>query len=463
MLICLFFAAVAVVVSLGTAGGLYSPIKSIQALLRGTKVNERKLKKLLLRKDELGQINEAIREITSVKEQWETSLPELKRHFLYRLAADDSSIRKEIERYADFFSLPLHSCYIVLLGLFEQSPDNGLRAAILKALADCFNERSMTAETTAFFEQNDRFAGFVRFDSMEEVSLDFIEDVKNSSIIFRDQIFAAYELKLTIAVGSIAPGLAHLHDSYRAAANALKYRFVLGTNAIIVSRELEANPADQPVKFDYFSYMKNALDAGRYDQVAQIALELRGYLKSNHYLTEGFVFHYRNIVNMVIRHLQTTHSVNTDYVKEMQQKFMNFEREFASVDEATDWLTGILVKLDAEGGDTRRLHKVVKKAIHIIEHEYAKDPSLADLAARLEVTSTYLSRLFKEELGKNFKEYLTEFKIEQAKRLLEETDLPIETIARQVGYHNHNQFARMFKKSEQLSAMEYRNRIKRPN
>ncbi|WP_165971900.1 helix-turn-helix domain-containing protein [Paenibacillus piri] len=475
MLTCLLFAVIAVIVSLGTAQGLYSPIRSIRSLLRGVTVNERKLRQLLLRKDELGQINEAIQEIAAVKEQWEHSLPELKNYFLYRLAADDSSVRNDIQRYAAFFGLPVAAHYVVLVILFGQSPgtamqgqtgraddDNSFRTLVSKAFSDFFGEWPAAGEATGFFDQNNRFLGIVSFGGeRERFAVDFPKELKRYCHEFHESLAARYGLQTDIVVGSLCDGLDRLHESFRDAMKALKYTFVLGPNVVIFSHEMEDKPAADPVKLDYAEYIKNALDAGRYKQAADIVKELRDVLKNNRYLSDSYVFHYRSLVNIIIQHIRTAPAANGWPLGEAQHKFARFEQEFANVDEATDWLCGMLERMDAERDDRQSLHIIAQKVVDIIESEYDQDPSLAELAERLDVTPGYLSRLFKDQLGQNFKEYLTAFKIEKAKRLLIETDYPIETIARKVGYNNHNQFARMFKKHVQVSAMEYRNRMSR--
>ena len=59
-------------------------------------------------------------------------------------------------------------------------------------------------------------------------------------------------------------------------------------------------------------------------------------------------------------------------------------------------------------------------------------------------------------MGKSPKEYLTEYRIKQACRLLKETDLSISAIAYSVGFENNLYFSKAFKKQKGLSPSEYR-------
>ena len=100
--------------------------------------------------------------------------------------------------------------------------------------------------------------------------------------------------------------------------------------------------------------------------------------------------------------------------------------------------------------------KVISQAVGIIEMEYNTDLSLSSLAERLSVSTPYLSSLFKEEVGQNFKEYLTAVKLSKARSLLITTSESINEIAEKVGYNNAKQFSAIFKKYVGSTPAEYR-------
>lgn len=68
----------------------------------------------------------------------------------------------------------------------------------------------------------------------------------------------------------------------------------------------------------------------------------------------------------------------------------------------------------------------------------------------------YFSRVFKQETGHTFMEYLTLIRIEEAKKFLLTTNLNISRIARKVGYQDGNYFSRVFNKKEGVSPGKYR-------
>ncbi len=72
---------------------------------------------------------------------------------------------------------------------------------------------------------------------------------------------------------------------------------------------------------------------------------------------------------------------------------------------------------------------------------------------------TYIGRLFREELGMYFSEYVSNLRINKAKLLLESTTYSVSDIARQVGIYDVSYFVQCFKKKERVSPMKYRQSV----
>ncbi len=99
---------------------------------------------------------------------------------------------------------------------------------------------------------------------------------------------------------------------------------------------------------------------------------------------------------------------------------------------------------------------VSSKAISYIKANYQNDISLDEVSRQANVSPYYFSRLFKEETGQTFIEYLTTYRVDKAKKLLEDDRLSIKDISMQVGYPDPNYFSRLFKKQTELTPREYR-------
>lgn len=102
---------------------------------------------------------------------------------------------------------------------------------------------------------------------------------------------------------------------------------------------------------------------------------------------------------------------------------------------------------------------IIGKATRYIDAHYSEEITLNRLSEVVYVNPIYLSRLFKEKLGRNFIDYLTAVRIEHAKKLLSDLSLKIYDITAMVGYESRNHFGKVFKEITGMSPKEYRNSI----
>ena len=77
-------------------------------------------------------------------------------------------------------------------------------------------------------------------------------------------------------------------------------------------------------------------------------------------------------------------------------------------------------------------------------------------ASRLAVTSNYLNRIVRQSLGQSTKQYIQNRRIEEAKRLLRYTSLPISDIAEKLNYDTASYFVRAFSKATGTTPLQYR-------
>ncbi len=101
---------------------------------------------------------------------------------------------------------------------------------------------------------------------------------------------------------------------------------------------------------------------------------------------------------------------------------------------------------------------LVEKARQFMKVNYAKMHDQRDLGRECGVDINYLNILFTKETGKTLYKYLTDVRMERAKYLLEEKNMPIVEIASSVGYPNGNSFTRAFVKYARQTPTSFRNK-----
>lgn len=95
-------------------------------------------------------------------------------------------------------------------------------------------------------------------------------------------------------------------------------------------------------------------------------------------------------------------------------------------------------------------------AIAYIEQHYDKKLYLEDVAKEVGLSPVYLSNLFKKETGKNFVDYITEYRLKAASNLLKDSMLNVSEIASSVGFSDGRYFSKQFKKFFGIKPTEYR-------
>ena len=98
----------------------------------------------------------------------------------------------------------------------------------------------------------------------------------------------------------------------------------------------------------------------------------------------------------------------------------------------------------------------VSRACKYIQENFRRELSLDDVSKEVNVSPYYFSKLFKEEIGENFIDYLTSLRIRNAKELLGRPVLTIREAGLQSGYADPNYFSRIFKKQTGMTPREYR-------
>lgn len=98
-------------------------------------------------------------------------------------------------------------------------------------------------------------------------------------------------------------------------------------------------------------------------------------------------------------------------------------------------------------------------AIQFIEKNLTKNLTLERVAEYMNISPHYFSKLFKSEIGENFIDYVTAKKVERAKEMIKESDLPLNTIAFELGFNEANYFSKVFKKTAGMTPSQFRKQV----
>ena len=120
-----------------------------------------------------------------------------------------------------------------------------------------------------------------------------------------------------------------------------------------------------------------------------------------------------------------------------------------------DWLEPFCRRVEQEFLDYENKNKI-RRAVQYIQQNYHMPLNMAVVSNQISMNYSLFSLLFKQYTGSNFVTYLQSIRIEEAKKLLLETDWKVNEIGRRVGFSDEKHFLKVFKNNVGFSPSEWR-------
>ncbi|WP_270165544.1 helix-turn-helix domain-containing protein [Paenibacillus sp. SYP-B4298] len=263
-------------------------------------------------------------------------------------------------------------------------------------------------------------------------------------------------VQLTVGVSTIVRGYRYIKLAYQEATLALQQRFYAGAGRVLFFDEMERYPAQAS---------RGLVLSRKQEQEYQLIIEGKSVQRLQTFLEdirlelaqeseEDIRSIYVSLIEYANSYFTTT--LRSRYLADDKSLYETILEE-GTWDEIHQLVHRYIMGLfesEHKNGDQQTYANM---AIRIMDRYYNADISLQSVAKQINVNPSYLSRIFKQETGTNFVNYLIGVRISKAKLLLENKQLKVYEIAEQVGYHNYSYFSRMFRKVVGVSPEEYRN------
>ncbi|MCD8019944.1 MAG: helix-turn-helix domain-containing protein, partial [Clostridiales bacterium] len=169
----------------------------------------------------------------------------------------------------------------------------------------------------------------------------------------------------------------------------------------------------------------------------------------------------QEVAKMIIRIAEELNISDTnELVMQMEKlkiKYLLYNNKHDAYNEMVKLIDILFDKMNIKG---KLSDGGMKSVIDYIERNLKKGISLEDVANHVNISTYYLSKIFKKEMGVNFITYVTDRKMDLAKEMLVNTDTPVLNIALDLAYNEANYFSKAFKKKTGLTPSEYREKYR---
>ncbi|MEX1028411.1 MAG: AraC family transcriptional regulator [Paenibacillaceae bacterium] len=277
------------------------------------------------------------------------------------------------------------------------------------------------------------------------------EQLKKSCKLFIEACSAYLFCSISCYIGDWVP-LHTVWQSYNVLLQ-MEHNNVTLSKFVFYSKEQQADKEvlQLPALFEWSEFM----ELGKMDELDQLANDMFGQLrKEANFNSDTLVALYHSL-------LQTIYYVLHKRGISVQTIFANGEAldqamAVKSLDQLQDWTKRIFQMLTEHLVAVERGFTVVDKVRNYIADHLYDEISRDDLANCVHINSSYLSRLFKKEVGMSLTDFIVQERMKTARELLIHSDEMISNIAKSFHYTNFSHFSKMFRKHYGMNPQDYR-------
>ncbi len=397
----------------------------------------------------LDNIKEVLRELESAKNleayygknELKAKQEVLRRLLLY---LDDKEIlRKEIRPYGVDFRYDTF-CVAVLDGNtlgFASEPNTEMREEKIECLLHSM-ERTERVPI-----EDDKWALIGKGYESAEFEKKLISANEKLNILLGTSFF--------ITIGHNVTNWEDLHFSYESACLLLDYRFLYGDSDVVTLRLLEeSGKNERNLSVEQLMQLIELGDVeGLKLLIDDLPLRFRKLLQKEAEIKIRMVRVVTQIQNLILRRYNGKDAEFPD-IDLLTEQINNADTLGKLQEYLYTYCLGISNVIGASSSDT-----IIKRMNAYMENNYDKDLKLEAIAKMFNYNSAYLGKIFKREMGESFNNVLDHIRIENAKRLLNDTDLKVYQVSERVGFSNIDYFYAKFKRYVGVSPKEFKKQV----
>ncbi len=394
-----------------------------------------------------------------LKEKLESILPVVENGFICSMLFFDDNSR-EFSIYKDIFELDEESGYVVAVKFYETKNEDGtvnragLRDRTLtfyRYLRESFKRKCKCLIGPLML---DRFFVYVPAHPKEDEYTMKLE-AKNIVEHVYNSLAEKGGLDISIGIGRVYRTRENIARSYEESLRAVKYLSGSGLIHIMDVPAGEHSASEYPMAKEKLLLEKAA--SGETDACLQIFNQIYDWLL-NEYPSS-----LRRIKKKLLELMVLIHRMGCNYKirNEEYSRLDNYVDDLLSIEDPIElkvWCRERIEQVSQAIGDMmeKRLNSLILMAVNYIKENYRKEIALEDISREVNISPHYFSKLFKEQVGENFIDYITSLRIQKAKEHLAENRLSVKEICFDIGYTDPNYFSRLFKRVVGITPTEYK-------
>ena len=261
---------------------------------------------------------------------------------------------------------------------------------------------------------------------------------------------------MSFVSGEVSRDLFQLKRAVLELLEAKTFRFYAGECVITKLNAVETSKDDIFLNYSkVLQELRDGILSGNAAAIASVVNGIGTHLKSKRYPVEAV----KSWVLKLAMELELKYTVMQHFVTNFDSE--SLQRAVSAIDtldHLLEWLRTFLEGKSVEIQSLRgpAVRKEVAEAQRYVQTHVGEKISMEEMAHRLNLNPSHFSRVFKQETGETFVEYVTRTKMERAEELLNQSDLTVAEIAERLGYEHTSYFIKLFRNFSGKSPNEYR-------
>lgn len=401
-------------------------------------------------------------EAKKLRKCFEESIPILKEKLLYDIIFQININEEEIREGFELYGIEINEFVMIMIEIDGDSKKKEpyqrqlYQFGIVNTVEEMFAEEFKVEKIVL----NNKQIAFI-IGTHETVEL-LEEDVYKKVHSIQQLVESCFDFTVSIAISTKGKDVDELHDKMMECKNALAYRFYMGNSSIILYRDLSGFYKGQDnLAFDGIDkVLCNTIKTGNEEDVVHILGQINDKVIQTNLDPEYIKTFYWNLIyeiNMIRISIKNLEVQDKDLSHDISSLYKLIDNA-TQVKELQDLLEDVAMSVvhRINRYNKKNINQILQKAMDYICENYTMSITLNELAEHTYVSTYYLSRMFKKELGKNFVEYLNEVRIDRAKELLKDNKYKTYEVAELVGIQDPHYFSKIFKKYVNMTPTEYK-------
>ncbi len=403
-------------------------------------------------------------ETKKLRKCFEESIPILKEKLLYDIIFQININEEEIKEGFELYGIQINEFVMIMLEIDGDSKKREpyqrqlYQFGIVNTVEEMFAEEFKVEKIVL----NNKQIAFVI--GTHEVAELLEEGVYKKVHSIQQLIESCFDFTVSIAISTKGKDVDELHEKMMECKNALAYRFYMGNSSIILYRDLSGFYKGQDnIAFDGIDkILCNTIKTGNEEDVVNILGQINDKVIQTNLDPEYIKTFYWNLIyeiNMIRISIKNLEVQDKDLSHDISSLYKLIDNA-SQIKELQDLLEQVAMSVvhRINRYNKKNINQILQKAIDYICENYNMSITLNELAEHTYVSTYYLSRMFKKELGKNFVEYLNEVRIAKAKELLKDNKYKTYEVAELVGIQDPHYFSKIFKKYVNMTPTEYKDK-----